>query len=70
MVKHAVSQFLINQFIKQQRTKGHLQAVSIYYSYSARSSDSVYNMYKFTMYCDLYAFVEIFAFPGGIWRRG
>jgi len=49
MVKHAVSQFLINQFIKQQRTKGHLQAVSIYYSYSARSSDSVYNMYKITI---------------------
>ena len=35
----------INQFIKQQRTKGHLQVASIYNIYSVQSTDGVYNMY-------------------------
>jgi len=36
------------QFIKQQRTKGHLQVASIdeYNSYSAQSTGDVYNMDK------------------------
>ena len=34
-----------NQFIKQQRTKGHLQVASIYNIYSVQSTDGVYNMY-------------------------
>jgi len=36
----------MSQFIKQQRTKGHLQVASIYNSHSAQSTDNVYNMYK------------------------
>jgi len=36
----------MSQFIKQQRTKGHLQVASIYNSYSAQSTGNVYNMYK------------------------
>jgi len=36
----------MSQFVKQQRTKGHLQVASIYNSHSAQSTDNVYNMYK------------------------
>jgi len=37
-----VYQSVIDQFIKQQRTKGDLQVASIYSSYSAQRTDNVY----------------------------
>jgi len=40
----------INQFIKQQRTKGHSRVATIYNSYSAQSTDNVYTMYRKTIY--------------------
>ena len=45
----AISVSWLNQFTKQQRTYGHIQVASVYNSYTARSTDNVYNMYKIMM---------------------
>ena len=47
VLAHRLTQFNFNfNFIKQQRAKGHLQVAPMYNNYSARHTDTAYNIYK------------------------